>query len=124
MTARLESLQRAVARFGEALEAPETDMNRDATIQRFEFCFELAWKTIQGRAREEGLDCQSPKECLRVAFRMGWLDDESNWLAMLDDSNRTSHTYDERFAHQLYGRLPDYLPLLQSLTERLHSDVS
>jgi len=35
MTARLESLERAVVRFGEALDAPETDLNRDATIQRF-----------------------------------------------------------------------------------------
>lgn len=124
MSAPQESLERAVTRFGEALEAPETDMNRDATIQRFEFCFELAWKAVQSVAREAGLGCQSPKECLRLAFRQGWIDEESTWLAMLDDRNRTSHTYDERFAHQLYSRLPEYLAPLQTLAARLRAERS
>jgi len=45
----------AVDRFRKALEVLETDVSRDAAIQRFEFCFELAWKAIQERAREEEL---------------------------------------------------------------------
>ncbi|KPV41891.1 hypothetical protein AN478_00390 [Thiohalorhabdus denitrificans] len=124
MTARWESLNKAVARFAEALDAPETAMNRDATIQRFEFCFELAWKVIQETARGQGLSCQSPKSCLRLAFQQGWLDDEERWLAMLEDRNRTSHTYDEAFAHQLYGRLGAYLEPLQHLTARLREPES
>jgi len=35
----LGSLDGAVSRLGEALDAPATDLNRDASIQRFEFCF-------------------------------------------------------------------------------------
>ncbi len=61
MTTRLDSFATAITRFAEALSAPVTDLTRDAAIQRFEFCFELAWKVIQERARAEGLDCQSPK---------------------------------------------------------------
>jgi nucleotidyltransferase substrate binding protein (TIGR01987 family) len=60
----------------EVLEESENDVTRDAAIQRFEFCFELAWKVIQERAREEGLDCQSPKGCLRVAFEASWIEKE------------------------------------------------
>jgi hypothetical protein len=53
MSPRLESLRKAIDKFRAALEAFGTDISRDAAIQRFEFCFELAWKSIQERARVE-----------------------------------------------------------------------
>lgn len=46
MTTRLDSFAITITRFSEALNAPATDLTRDAAIQRFEFCFELAWKVI------------------------------------------------------------------------------
>jgi hypothetical protein len=55
MTARRDSFTYAIMRFEEALKTPETDLTRDAAIQRFEFCFELAWKVIQEQARTEGI---------------------------------------------------------------------
>jgi nucleotidyltransferase substrate binding protein (TIGR01987 family) len=119
MTRRLGSLRSAIARLREALEAPETALSRDAAIQRFEFCFELAWKAVQERARSEGLECQSPKGCLKVAFTASWIDDEDGWLAMLEDRNLTAHTYDEELAKTVYGRLPRHLPLLEALLQRL-----
>ena len=109
----------AIDRFREALEAFETDISRDAAIQRFEFCFELAWKSIQERARDEGLDCQSPRGCLKLAFKSGWIADENGWLAMVEDRNRTAHTYDEALAREVYRRLPGYIPLLETLVARL-----
>jgi nucleotidyltransferase substrate binding protein (TIGR01987 family) len=119
MTRRLASLRTAIARLREALETPETALSRDAAIQRFEFCFELAWKAVQERARSEGLECQSPKGCLKLAFTATWIDDEGGWLAMLEDRNLTAHTYDEELAKTVHHRLPRYLPLLQSLLQRL-----
>lgn len=119
MTARREALVSAVVRLREVLKQSETDVSRDAAIQRFEFCFELAWKSIQERAREEGLDCQSPKGCLRVAFKTDWIEDEKGWLAMLADRNQTSHTYDEDLAKAVYRRLPNHLLLLEALVTKL-----
>ncbi len=121
MTARCDSFSRAIVRLNEALMASETDLSRDAAIQRFEFCFELAWKVIQERVRTEGLDCQSPKGCLKLAYKNGWLGDETGWLAMLEDRNRTAHTYDEALAKDVYRRLSAHLPLLQALDKYLRN---
>ncbi len=121
MTRRLESFSAAAARLKEALAEPESPLIRDAAIQRFEFCFELAWKTIQETARSHGLECRSPKESLRLAFKNEWIRDEALWLAAFKDRNLTSHTYDQDLAHSVYQRLPDYAPLFERLAERLGS---
>jgi nucleotidyltransferase substrate binding protein (TIGR01987 family) len=119
VTTRRDALTSAIARLRDVLAQPETDVSRDAAIQRFEFCFELAWKSIQERARDEGLDCQSPKSCLTLAFKAAWITNEREWLAMLADRNQTSHTYDEDLAKAVYGRLHRYLPLLEVLADKL-----
>lgn len=119
MTAPLHNFGKALGRLREALAAPESDLSRDAAIQRFEFSVELGWKSVKALARDLGLDCQSPKACLRLAFAQGWIDDEPRWIALLEDRNRTSHTYDEEFARHLFGRLPGYVPLLEALHHNL-----
>ncbi len=40
---------------------------------------------------------------------------------MLEDRNRTAHTYDETLAKEVYRRLPAYLPLLQALNTYLRN---
>ena len=124
MRERGDSFSQAVKRLREVLDAPETDITRDAAIQRFEFCFELAWKAIQEQGRREGLDCRSPVHCLKLAFKSRWIDDEGGWLAMLEDRNRTSHTYDAALAKDVFSRLPGYLPLLEALDSMLRASSS
>ena len=119
MTTRRQALTSAITRLREVLALPENDVSRDAAIQRFKFCFELAWNAIQERARDEGLDCQSPKSCLKLAFKASWVEDEPEWLAMMADRNQTSHTYDEDLAKAVYRRLGRYLPLLDALAGKL-----
>ena len=109
---RVQLLLRALDRLETALARPEDDITLDACIQRFEFSFELAWKAIQARA--EGLDCTSPRECLRVAFSLGLVEDDG-----VEDRNRTSHTYDEATARAVYRALPGYAGLLRELSRRL-----
>ena len=119
MRETFESYAAAVDRLGEALAAPENDLNRDAAIQRFEFSFELSWKAVQKALRGEGLDAASPKSCFREAFRLGWIREEEPWLAMLEDRNLTSHTYDAKLAESVYRRLPAHLVALRDLAARL-----
>src|SRR5437773_12157719 len=93
---RLRNVDRALSWLNEALVMTEDPIVRDACIQRFEFTFETAWKAIQADANAEGFECTSPRDCFRTAFKMGVLDlQEISWLKMVEDRNRTSHTYDE-----------------------------
>ena len=116
---RVRLLERALGRREAALARPEDDVQLDACIQRFEFSFELAWKAIQRQARTEGLDCASPRECLRLAFRLGLVKDDPRWMSMVEDRNRTAHTYDEPTARAVYSALPAYTQLLRDLCRRL-----
>lgn len=124
MNELLASFALAVERLREAMAEPETAIARDAAIQRFEFCFELAWKAIQKALRRDGLDCATPRTCLKAAYRRGWIAEEEPWLAMLDDRDLTSHTYDEELARKVYGRLGRHAETLSELVERLRAEAA
>ena len=115
----LGDLRRAVLRLTEALGQPENEFVRDAAIQRFEFCFELAWKSVQTVARLEGQDCTSPSTAFSTAWRNGWVADEAAWLDMLEERNKTSHTYHEATAKEVFANLPRHLPHLNQLHEAM-----
>ena len=71
-TVQLENFENATERLKAALEYDplELDIVMDATIQRFEFTFETAWKSMKLAAKAVGYDCKSPKGCLKLAYRM------------------------------------------------------
>ena len=102
---RLTQFSQAHGRLEEALAMPLSQpLVLDGTIQRFEFTFELAWKTLKVFLEDQGIQCQSPKGCLREAFRLGWIadEDEEKWLALLQARNMTSHVYNEKMALEIY----------------------
>lgn len=116
----LTAFESALARLSEALAEAETEFIRDAAIQRFEFTFELAWKTTMHAAQKEGAQSgASPKQVIKVALKLGWIEDNVLWLKMLDDRNRTSHAYDQIIAEEIFDRLPDYRDACKKLLEQL-----
>ena len=60
---QLENLENATERLKAALEYDplELDIVMDAVIQRFEFTFETAWKSVKLAAKAVGYECKSPK---------------------------------------------------------------
>ena len=97
----------------------EDRSNIDATIQRFEFTFELAWKFLKDYFAERDVILNYPKEVLKEAFGVGLIDDENLWLEMLHDRNMTSHTYDEELADEIYVKIKAYVPELRRLASIL-----
>ena len=122
---RLQSLRRAVTRLGEALEEPEdSPLNPDGTIQRFEFVFELCWKTLALVLADEGIDATTPREVLRAAFADELVTAEDGWLEMLEARNLTSHAYDERLASRVYGVIRMRFPVLEATVASLEARLS
>lgn len=94
---------------------------RDGVIQRFEFCAELAWKTLREKLIEEGYtDLNSPKAVIRQGYAAGFLPEGELWITLLNDRNQTSHIYDETTADEIFSRIrSQYIVMLQNLAERL-----
>jgi len=87
---RLADLARMVARLEEALRLEKSPIVRDSAIKRFELSFDLAWKCIQTHARKEGLDCHSPRSCIKTAFKLGLIKYEDVWLEKKPSPTRFS----------------------------------
>lgn len=95
---------------------------RDAAIQRFEYTFEAVWKAAKHFLFvNEGIDIGSPKGVIRSLREVGILEDDETQraLQMVDDRNKTSHTYNQDIAEKIYKRLPDYYQLLKRITDAL-----
>ena len=109
--------QRALQRLDEALkkDIASDDLYLDGIIQRFEFCFELAWKTIQAFLAYDGLPGNSPRSCIREGAKVGLIADAEGWLDMLEKRN-LSTTYNEETARLIYHGLTEkYHALLRQL---------
>jgi len=115
----LKDFKRTITRLEEALSLEKTDIVRDSAIKRFELCFDLAWKNIQIYARKEGIESQSPRSCVKTAFQLNLIDYDESWLEMLEDRNLTVHMYKEKYAEEVFTRLPKYLTLLKALAKSL-----
>lgn len=111
--------KKALDRFKEVMNEPETTLVRDAAIKRFEFTFELAWKAVQKFLLSEGITCRSPKGCFKEAFKLGIIEDDPLWPIMIEDRNLTVHTYNEATAQELYNRLKNYIPLFDELAKKI-----
>ena len=107
MLRKAENYCAAVERLREAIEEqtanPDSTVIRDGVIQRFEFTFELAWKSLKEYMEDQGAapGLAYPKTVLKAAFADGTIDSEQEWLDMLDARNMTSHVYSDDQASQV-----------------------
>ena len=117
----IDLLEKALQTLVQALKEPLTDLVRDAGIQRFEYVFELSWKTIRIAARYMGSICNSPREAIKYAFKMGWIQKPDLWLETMEERNKTSHTYNEAIAEEVYEAVKNFPGLVQELITSLRA---
>ena len=69
---RLANFGKAMSQLDAATEENEySDLERAGVVKTFEFCFELAWKTLKDLLFFEGYDEKTPRDVLRRAFEAG-----------------------------------------------------
>ena len=114
---QLDTFGKALASLAEIMAMEDTSsVIRDAAIKRFEYCFDLSWKTIKRFAEAEAAGpCVSPREAFKAGCLLGWIADQQVWLDMISDRNLTTHTYSEETAEAVFSRLTIYLERLQLL---------
>jgi nucleotidyltransferase substrate binding protein (TIGR01987 family) len=126
---QLEDFEKSLIRLKEALKLAEENKNtelypyfRDSAIQRFEFTFKIFWKLIKTALRLlEGLECNSPKSCMRALFKTEYIDESElkRLFEMVDDRNLTVHTYNEEIAEFIFGKLKNHAELMKTVVERI-----
>jgi nucleotidyltransferase substrate binding protein (TIGR01987 family) len=117
----LVEFKKVVASFRSALEAPKTDLSRDAAIQRFKFCVELSWKISK---KVMGTQATSPKSVVREMGQDGLIDDVEVWLRYIDLRNLTVHTYKESLAEDVYQKCRPFVLELEKLIVKLEARLS
>ncbi|MBD5131139.1 MAG: nucleotidyltransferase [Clostridiales bacterium] len=82
---------------------PDNEFYQDSLIKRFEFSFELAWKSLREYMTEQGymLTIGSPKGVFGFAYQEGIIQSEQVWLDMLECRNQSTHDYGNDLAASL-----------------------
>ena len=118
---RLASFERALSLLREAmLNGPGAlnQLEKEGVIQRFEYCFELGWKTSKDYMEANGFvfAVVMPRQVLKEAYAAKIIADGEAWIAMLDHRNLLSHTYSPVVFEQAVAAIQErYLPALEQL---------
>jgi len=109
-------LREAVAHGPSAL----SPLEKEGVIQRFEYTFELAWRTVKDYLEENGLVISpvTPRQVLKDAFAAKVIADGQTWIDMLDHRNLLSHTYDSAIFEKAVDAIAArYLPAMVAVHE-------
>lgn len=115
-------LENAVARMeNEKL----SDLELAGTVQRFEICWELAWKSLRDYLTDTGktLPIPSAINVIRAAFEINLIEDGDAWVAAMQARNKMSHEYDCAAFEKIVDDIrTKYLPLLTAVKVKLESE--
>ena len=117
----LKSFEKALLQLGDALEESESPIVRDACLQRFEFSYELLWKTLKVFLEEiHGVRAVSPRQVFKEAFALSIIDEELTFVEMIESRNTLSHTYNEEQAAKIYVKCGGYMKAMKTVLAQLN----
>ncbi len=115
----LEPLEKALDSLQKALQ-PKDEFVRDAAIQRFEYSFELSWKTLKRYLTENSAEPEfNIKNIFREAARQQLITEAEPWFEFHKARNLTTHTYNEDTAEETYQAALKFLPEAKHLLAQL-----
>jgi nucleotidyltransferase substrate binding protein (TIGR01987 family) len=74
-----------------------SDLEKEGVVQRFEYTFEFAWKTVKDYLEYTGIVLEqiTPRQVIKQAFAAKIITDGTQWIEMLGHRNLMSHTYNK-----------------------------
>jgi nucleotidyltransferase substrate binding protein (TIGR01987 family) len=123
---QLSKFEKSLTKLKESLSRSleDDDIVLDAVIQRFEFTFENSWKTIKLLLKYKGENnINTPRDCIKTAYRYGWIKEERPMLELLESRNLTSHTYDHKEALNVYNTVKANFKLFEHLLTALKKEL-
>lgn len=122
---RFENLNKAYLLFSEAVDSPRlTRLEMEGLIQRFEYTWELSWKTLKDYLESQGIQTTYPRKVIKEAFHAGLILDGDLWMEMLENRNMISHLYDEStFFNTISAIRERYHPAIRMLVQRMTDEL-
>lgn len=121
---RFQNFAKAFRQLEEAILAFEelNVLEKEGLIQRFEYTFELAWKTLKDYLESQEVTAGFPREVIKEAFHYGIIQDGEVWMEMLEKRNQLAHTYDEeRFRAAVTKVKEAYFPAIAQVYQELEA---
>ena len=123
----LTPFQNAVRSLEDILTEPFSVIVRDATVQRFEYTFELAVKmmmrVLEALPTTQNLDQMPYRDLIRLAAEVGLLTDTDVWFNYREARNLTSHAYDEKKAELVFDTAKRFAKDARLLCDTLEKRV-
>ena len=116
----LKNLKRANKRLDEAFKEKYSQIVKDAVIQRFEFTFELAWKSMRQclKARYDK-STNNPRDVIEDAYSHKIVEELETWKALLKTRNFTTHLYSDEESGKAYRMIKKNKNLFDDLIKKI-----
>ncbi len=84
------------------------DIIKQGLIQSFEYTHELAWNVMKDYAIYQGnVTIGGSRDATREALQLHIISKGKVWMEMIASHNKTSHTYNEETANEIFTKIID-----------------
>ncbi len=119
---RFSNYQKALAQLRKFIsQGALSELEEQGLIQCFEYTHELAWSTLKDFLEYRGhADIFGSKDATREAFKLGLITQGEVWMQMIQDRNRSVHTYNADTAKAIvYNIKQSYFSVFTALESAL-----
>lgn len=110
---RFSNFNKALAQLGKAVKLSEerrlSELEQQGIIQSFEYTHELAWNTLKDYFEYQGdSSIKGSRDATRAAFKADIITNGEDWMDMIRSRNKSSHTYNQETADEIYEAIVDH----------------
>ncbi len=124
---RLQNFSQALSQLKSAVDLSKhkslSDLEKQGTIQAFEFTHELAWNVLKDYFEYQGtVSITGSRDATREAFNKNMISSGDVWMEMIKSRNKTSHTYNKSVADEIVSKIQlEYLEAFLELESKMKS---